>query len=208
MTRLPRGLYALTDETLLAGGRLIPAVAAAIQGGAVVVQYRDKSGDAAKRLREAQALRDLCWPLGVPLIINDDMELARQIGADGVHLGKDDTDIAHARAVLGPDAIIGVSCYNRMELALAAQEAGADYAAFGSFFSSSVKPDAVRADAALLRTAKQQLHIPVVAIGGITAHNGAPLVAAGADLLAVISDVFAAADTRAAATRLAALFTA
>lgn len=206
MTNIPRGLYILTDNQLIAPDQLVPAVAAAIAGGAVMVQYRDKSGDTGKRLWEAQDLATLCRPLGVPLIINDDVELARQVGANGVHLGKDDPDIAHARSVLGPAAIIGVSCYNQLELAMTAQAAGADYVAFGSFYSSSVKPDAVRATPELLRQAKQQLQIPVTAIGGITAENGGALVAAGADLLAVISDVFGQSDIRAAAARLARLF--
>lgn len=202
----PRGLYALTDAGLIGEDRLIPAVAAAIDGGAVMVQYRDKSGDAGKRLWEAQDLAHLCRALRVPLIINDDVELALAVGAAGVHLGRDDGDIAQARERLGADAIIGVSCYNRLELALAAQQAGADYVAFGAFFSSAVKPDAVRATPALLREAKARLHVPVVAIGGITADNGALLVEAGADLLAVISDVFGHSDIRAAAARIAGLF--
>ncbi len=201
-----RGLYALTDAGLIGEERLIPAVASAIDGGAVMVQYRDKSGDAAKCLWEAQDLRHLCRALRTPLIINDDVALAREVGADGVHLGRDDADIAAARAVLGPEAIIGVSCYNSLELAVAAEQAGADYVAFGSFFSSGIKPDAVRATPELLRQAKAQLRLPVVAIGGITADNGAQLVAAGADLLAVISDVFGQADIRAAARRITELF--
>jgi len=206
MKQIPRGLYVLTDNQLIAEDKLIPAVAAAIDGGAVMVQYRDKSADAGKRRWETQDLVNLCRALRTPLIINDDAALARAVGADGVHLGKDDGDIAAARALLGPDAIIGVSCYNDLDRALAAQAAGADYVAFGSFFSSDIKPDAVRATPALLQQAKAQLHLPVVAIGGITADNGAQLVAAGADLLAVISDVFGQADIRAAAARIAGLF--
>jgi thiamine-phosphate pyrophosphorylase len=203
---VPRGLYALTDAGLIGEDRLIPAVAAAIDGGAVMLQYRDKSGDAGKRLWEAQDLAHLCRALRVPLIINDDVELALAVGAAGVHLGRDDGDVGQARAALGTDAIIGVSCYDRLELALAAQQAGADYIAFGAFFSSSVKPDAVRATPELLRQARARLRVPVVAIGGITADNGALLVEAGADLLAVISDVFGHSDIRAAAQRISALF--
>ena len=206
MKQLSRGLYALTDNTLIGGDRLIPAVTSAIDGGAVMVQYRDKSGDTARRLGEAQALAELCRRRGTPLIINDDVALAQAAGADGVHLGKHDADIAAARAALGPEAIIGVSCYNELERALAAQAAGADYVAFGSFFSSGIKPDAVRATTQLLVEAKRQLHIPVDALGGITADNGAQLVGAGADLLAVISDVFGQSDIRAAAARIAGLF--
>lgn len=206
MNSLRRGLYALTDSTLIPEDRLIPAVAAAIAGGAVLVQYRDKSGDAAKRAWEAQDLVNLCRPLGVPLIINDDVALAAAVGADGVHLGRDDGDIAAARAALGPGALIGVSCYNELERARAAEAAGADYVAFGSFFPSSVKPGAVRAEVDLLRQARQQLNVPLVAIGGINADNGALLIEAGADLLAVISDVFGQDDIRAAARRIADLF--
>lgn len=206
MKQIPRGLYVLTDSQLIADDKLVPAVAAAIDGGAVMVQYRDKSADGGKRRWEGQDLMNLCRALRTPLIINDDAALALAVGADGVHLGKDDGDIAAARALLGPDAIIGVSCYNDLERALAAQAAGADYVAFGSFFSSDIKPDAVRATPVLLQQAKAQLHVPVVAIGGITADNGAQLVAAGADLLAVISDVFGQSDIRAAAARIAELF--
>lgn len=206
MPTLPRGLYILTDSSLIPAEQLIPAVAAAIQGGAVMVQYRNKSSDHDKRRWEAQDLHNLCRPLGVPLIINDDVALAREIGADGVHLGRDDADIAAARAALGPTAIIGVSCYNELPRAIAAEAAGADYVAFGSFFPSSVKPEAVRASLDLLRQAKQQLTLPLVAIGGINADNGGLLVTAGADLLAVITEVFAAADICTASQRLAALF--
>ncbi len=201
-----RGLYVLTDSALIGGPRLLPAVAAAIDGGAVLVQYRDKSGDPTQRLAEARALAGLCRARQVPLIINDDIELAREVGAAGVHLGKEDAAIAHARARLGPEAIIGVSCYDRLELALAAQQAGADYVAFGAFFASTVKPDAVRPAPSLLTEAQRQLRVPVVAIGGITADNCDVLLEAGADLLAVISDVFGAEDIRAAAKRIAKLF--
>lgn len=206
MTSLPRGLYVLTDSALIPDEKLVPAVAAAIAGGAVMVQYRDKSDDMGKRRWEAQDLVNLCRPLGVPLIINDDVALAAAVGAAGVHLGRDDGDIAAARATLGPGAIIGVSCYDDLVLAAAAAAAGADYVAFGSFYPSRVKPDAVRATPALLQQAKQQLHLPITAIGGITAANAAPLIAAGADLLAVISDVFGQQDIRAAARRIADLF--
>lgn len=206
MISLPRGLYVLTDSTLIPDDKLIPAVAAAIHGGAVMVQYRDKSDDADKRRWEAQDLVNLCRPLGVPLIINDDVALAAAVGADGVHLGRDDGDIAAARAILGPNAIIGVSCYNELERAVAAEAAGADYVAFGSFFPSTVKPGAMRAEIELLRQARGKLRVPVVAIGGISADNGALLVEAGAGLLAVITDVFGHNDIRAAAARIAGLF--
>jgi thiamine-phosphate pyrophosphorylase len=206
MKKLPRGLYAITDSKLLSPEQMVEAVAMAIQGGAVMIQYRDKGDDEMRRQWEAADLSNLCRPLGVPLIINDDVELAGQIMAKGVHLGKGDADVASARAALGNNAIIGVSCYNDLTRAIEAEKAGADYVAFGSFFPSRTKPDALKADIELLRQAKQQLTIPVVAIGGITADNGAPLVEAGADMLAVVSEVFGQADIMGAAERIANLF--
>jgi thiamine-phosphate pyrophosphorylase len=203
---LPRGLYAIADTALLPAEELVANVAYAIQGGAVMIQYRDKGNDEMRRQYEAADLSNLCRPLGVPLIINDDMELASNIMAKGVHLGKDDADIASARAKLGANAIIGVSCYNDLQRAIEAEKAGADYVAFGSFFASPTKPNAVQADPDLLRQAKAQLTIPVVAIGGINADNGAQLVTAGADMLAVIHGVFGQPDIAAAAEKIAKLF--
>jgi thiamine-phosphate pyrophosphorylase len=206
MVNLPRGLYAITDSKLLSPEHLVEAVALAIQGGAQMIQYRNKGGDAGVRQWEASDLNNICRALGIPLIINDDIELAAQVMAAGVHLGRDDVDIAAARAKLGPRAIIGVSCYNDLQCAIDAEKAGADYVAFGSFFPSRVKPNAVKAEVALLKEAKQKLTIPVVAIGGITADNGRQLVEAGADLLAVITELFGQADIKAAAEKFAALF--
>ncbi len=202
---LPHGLYAVTDD-VLSGVVLVQHVAQAIQGGAVMIQYRDKSTDAGQRLWQANDLQMLCQPLRVPLIINDDIELAMQCRATGVHLGKDDASIEQARAALGEQAIIGVSCYASLPRALAAQAAGADYVAFGSFFASPTKPAAEHADLELLRMAHAALTIPIVAIGGITPTNGRTLLAAGADLLAVVSGVFGATDINAAAQAYAALF--
>ncbi len=202
---LPRGLYAVTDSEL-SGTALVQHVAQAIQGGAVMIQYRDKSADAGQRLWQANDLQMLCQSLRVPLIINDDIELALQCHAAGVHLGKDDATIAQARAALGAQAIIGVSCYASLPRALAAQAAGADYVAFGSFFASPTKPAAERADLELLRAARAALPIPIAAIGGITPDNGRALVEAGADLLAVVSGVFATPNASGAAQRYAALF--
>jgi thiamine-phosphate pyrophosphorylase len=199
-----RGLYAITPDD--AGPDLTRRVELAIAGGARVIQYRDKSRDLARRRTQAQALSDLCRATGTRLIVNDDPALAAAVDADGVHLGRNDGDPAQARRLLGPRAIIGVSCYDRLELALAAQAAGADYVAFGSFFPSATKPDAVRAEPDLLRRAHAVLGLPLVAIGGITPQNGAALIAAGADLLAVVSGVFSAPDPRAAAAAYARLF--
>jgi thiamine-phosphate pyrophosphorylase len=198
-----RGLYAITD-----GPRpdLLAVVEAALRGGAALLQYRDKTADAARRASEARALRALCAHHDVPFVVNDDIELALAAGADGVHLGEDDGDIAAARMRLGAAAIIGASCYASPARARQLAAAGADYLAFGAFFPSSTKPNARRAAPDLLREAKP-LGLPLVAIGGITPDNAQPLVAAGADYLAAISGVFAQVDPEAAARRYAALYT-
>jgi len=201
-----RGLYAITAGDTVTALGLTEQAARAIAGGARAIQYRDKSGDPIKRLAEAAALNRLCRAQGVPLLINDDVALAAQVGAAGVHLGRDDADVAEARARLGSDAIIGVSCYNQFELAEHAAAAGADYVAFGSFFPSPTKPEAVPADPALLQRARSELHVPAVAIGGITPENGRALIQAGAAMLAVISGVFGQPDIQAAARRYADLF--
>lgn len=201
-----RGLYAITDAVLLPGDRLTGAVEQAIFGGARLIQYRDKSHDTARRLAQAEALNELCQHHAIPLIINDDVELAARVGAAGVHVGKNDPAFAIARARLGDRAIIGVSCYDRLDLALEAARAGADYVAFGAFFPSPTKPTEIRASIALLRQARTALNIPIVAIGGITPDNAPLLLEAGADALAVVSAVFAQPDVRAAARRFAALF--
>jgi thiamine-phosphate pyrophosphorylase len=204
-----RGLYTITPEHLGPVESLTLQVELAILGGARIVQYRDKSGsggDPQRRVEAACALRAVCHAGGIPLIVNDDMALASAAGADGVHLGRDDAPPDEARRRLGPRAIIGVSCYDRLDLAEAAQGAGADYVAFGSFFPSSTKPHAVYADPDLLRRARRCVRLPLVAIGGITPENGAALIAAGADLLAVVSGVFGGSDPSAAARAYACLF--
>lgn len=197
-----RGLYAITD-----GPRadLQGACAAALEGGAALLQYRDKGGDASRRLHEARALQALCARHDVPLVINDDIELAHAVGAAGVHLGEHDATPAQARARLGAGAIIGVSCYDSLERARAFTGSGVDYLAFGAFFPSSTKPAARRATPGLLHEAKA-LGLPLVAIGGIDADNARGLVEAGADAVAVVSALFGARDVRAAARRIAALF--
>ena len=208
MSQLPPGLYAITDSKLLASEQLVEVVAFAIQGGAQMIQYRNKVGDAEQRQWEASDLNNMCRALGVPLIINDDVEMAAQVMAAGVHLGKDDTDVADARTRLGPRAIIGVSCYNDIDCAVAAEKAGADYVAFGSFFASRVKPEAVKAELALLQEAKQKLKIPVVAIGGIMAKNTPDLIESGADAVAVISAVLKDKDPQRASREISSLFAA
>ena len=201
-----RGLYAVTDAFLLPDEYLMFSVEQALVGGACWIQYRDKSADAGRRLAQAQALNALCQRYTAPLIINDDVDLAFQIGAAGVHLGQHDLALATARARLGANAIIGVSCYDRLDLAVAAERAGADHVAFGAFFPSPTKPDEIRAPLELLREARAALNLPIVAIGGITADNAPLLLEAGADALAVVSAVFAQPDIQAAAGRFAALF--
>lgn len=190
-----RGIYLITpDETDTT--RLLDRVRPLL-ADTTWLQYRNKAVDAATRRQQAQALQQLCAGAGVPLIINDDAALALEVGAAGVHLGEDDGDIAAARALLGPGAIIGASCYDELELARRAVAAGASYIAFGAFFPSRSKATTRRAQPQLLRDSAA-LGVPRVAIGGLMADNSAPLVAAGADLLAVISSVFAADDPPAA----------
>jgi thiamine-phosphate pyrophosphorylase len=185
-----RGLYVITDRRLAAGRGLSNLVAAAISGGARWIQYRDKSKEPGRRRDEAAALARLCRRHQVPLIVNDDPRLAAEVEADGVHLGHDDSALRPARRLLGPSAIIGVSCYDRIDRARAAQSAGADYLAFGRFFPSRSKPQAVPAGLELLHAARRELYLPLVAIGGVTPENGRALVCAGADMLAVIHGVF------------------
>lgn len=170
-----------------------------------MLQYRDKTHDAMRRLREACALSESCREFEVPLIINDDVELALASGAAGVHLGEGDSGIATARAALGANAIIGVSCYDSLQRAREASAAGADYLAFGAFFPSATKPGARHAKPELLRDARE-FGLPLVAIGGVTAENGGSLIAAGADYLAVISALFGARDVCAEAKRFTILF--
>jgi thiamine-phosphate pyrophosphorylase len=200
------GLYAITPEAPAATPPLAVQVEQAIAGGARLIQYRDKSGTPQKRLREATDLLAVCRANRVPLIVNDDLDLAERIGADGVHLGREDAPPPEARRRLGPGAVIGVSCYDQLERAVAAQATGADYAAFGRFFPSATKPLAVQATPDLLRRARRRLTLPLVAIGGITPENGAALISAGADMLAAVDAIFGQPDIRTAAAAIARLF--
>ncbi|MCU7930363.1 MAG: thiamine phosphate synthase [Candidatus Thiodiazotropha sp. (ex Codakia rugifera)] len=200
------GLYAITDSLLRPSENLQNQVREALLGGARIIQYRDKKRDPQQRLSDATALQQLCREYNALLIINDDVKLAKQSGADGVHLGRDDPSMAIAREALGEKAIIGISCYNRLELARQAAASGADYIAFGRFFASTIKPEAVQAEPELLTDAKNELDLPLVAIGGITPENGAPLIAAGADMLAVVHGIFGQPDIQAASRRLCRLF--
>ena len=195
-----RGLYVITPDCL-APNVLLDRVRAALCGGAAFVQYRDKGGNAVRRADCARALLGLCREFGAGLLVNDDLALALAVGADGVHLGSADGDLAAARQGLGPGRLLGASCYDDFERARAAVAAGADYVAFGAMHPSSTKPLAVRASPSLFTRCRVELRVPACAIGGITVENAAPLLAAGADLLAVISDLFEAPDiaSRAAA---------
>jgi thiamine-phosphate pyrophosphorylase len=203
MNSLRRGLYLVTPDE--ADGARLFARVAPLLAEAACLQYRNKAAAPDLRLRQARALRALCVQSGVPLIINDDVELAAAVAADGVHLGEHDAAIGDARRRLGAEAIIGVSCYDDLARAQRAAAAGADYVAFGAFFSSTTKPNARRATPDLLRQASV-LGLPRVAIGGITPENAALVIAAGADLVAVIGGVFDAPDPVAAARACRALF--
>ena len=200
-----RGLYAITPDNENTQS-LVAQVSAAISGGVRFVQYRNKTATSQKRLAQALALKSLCRDRGASLIINDHVDLALAVDADGIHVGSGDASYKDARGALGNDKLIGISCYNRLELALAAQAHGANYIAFGSFFPSQVKPGAVHAPTDLLSAARRRLEISIVAIGGITIDNAPPLITAGADALAVISALFSAPDVTAAARSFTALF--
>ncbi len=207
MTAVPGfGLYAVTDTGLTRERGVVACVRGALEGGARMVQYRDKGTDRPRRSREAAAIRDLCRRHGVPFIVNDDLDLALEVGADGVHVGRDDDAVETARATLGAGAIVGASCYHELDRARQAVAAGASYVAFGRFHASRTKPGRALAGPELLRAARAELAVPVVAIGGITAGNGAALVAAGANLLAVIHDLWGDGDCAARARALAACF--
>jgi thiamine-phosphate pyrophosphorylase len=197
-----RGLYAITD-----GPRpdLLDVVANVLRGGARLLQYRDATDDANRRHAEAAAIRQLCVAHAVPMIIEEDLVLAKAIGAEGVHLGADNADIAATRSFLGARAIVGIACADSLEAARAAARGGASYISFGAFFRSPTKPLAPVVSMDLLRQSAT-LGLPRVAIGGITPDNGRPLIEAGADYLAAISAVFGAGDAALAARQFADLF--
>jgi thiamine-phosphate pyrophosphorylase len=198
------GLYVITPE-IASLRELLEKVELSLRGGARAIQYRNKSGAEGLIRSQLHALVKLCRQFSVPLIVNDSVELAAEFAA-GVHLGATDSSIAVARHALGHQALIGRSCYNRLDLAIQAQSDGADYVAFGSFYPSPTKPDAIKATPDLLRAAKSHLRIPVVAIGGITPAGAAPLIAAGADAVAVISALFGATEIAATAREFTGLF--
>jgi len=202
-----RGLYAVTPDEPDTG-RLAHMVRMALAGGARMVQYRSKSAGPALRREQAAALLALCRKKRIPLLVNDDLELAEALDADGVHLGRDDTPVAVARTRLGRSKVLGASCYDQVDLAVVVHGAGADYVAFGSAFPSATKPSAARASLSLFREARARLGCPIVAIGGITTANAPGLIAAGADAIAVISALFDAPEVERRAREFAGLFNA
>lgn len=202
------GLYVITTPPQ--SGQALSAwldhCEAAILGGTRLMQYRDKTATETQRQQRASALLEVCRAHKVPLIVNDEVKLAKVIGADGVHLGRNDDSIQQARRQLGPSAIIGRSCYNDLALALTAQTNGADYVAFGAAFASPTKPEAVSAPLSLYAEATKKLTIPVVAIGGISPANAGQLAAVGVDAVAVISAVMAQTDPCQAAAAMCTAF--
>ena len=199
------GLYAIMPE-MRDTEKLLGDVEAALRGGASVLQYRAKLLEPVSKIAQAKALASLCKKYDVPLIVNDDVALAASMAASGVHIGSHDMPCHKARQSLLPGMLLGVSCYDRLDLALGAQSDGADYVAFGSFFPSLIKPNAVRPNLDFLREARQKIRVPIVAIGGITLDNAASLVEAGADAVAVISALFDASNIEATARSFSELF--
>jgi thiamine-phosphate pyrophosphorylase len=202
-----RGVYAITDNMLLPTDQLLlMKVEAALKGGASIIQYRDKSADKQKRFRQASALLNLCANYNVPLIINDDVELAINVNAHGVHLGQDDMPILNARQKLGVHKIIGITCHDSLSLAQQAKHDGADYVAFGACFTSPTKPNARHVSCEKLTIAKKELRIPLVAIGGINSENASAIIQTGIDMIAVVSSLFAHDDVYQRAQQLSDLF--
>ena len=199
------GLYAITPETSDTV-KLLRDVEAALRGGATALQYRAKLLEPALKTAQAEALVSLCKKYDVPLIVNDDVALTASMAASGAHIGSQDMPCHEARQCLLPGMLLGVSCYDRLDLALGAQSDGADYVAFGSFFPSLIKPNAVRPNLDFLRDARQKIRVPIVAIGGVTLANASSLIAAGADAVAVISALFDASNIEATARSFSELF--
>lgn len=199
------GLYAITPD-VIDTANLVTLTQQALTGGVQSVQYRNKTADSVLQLEQATSLVRLCRKFHVPLIINDDPDLAIKVGADGVHLGMEDMDVTEARRRLGPGKIIGASCYNKLKYAVEAERHGANYVAFGTFFVSITKPGAVTVAINLLYQAKRYLHIPIVAIGGITSDNAAEMIHQGADAVAVSNSLFSAIDVHSEAKKISCLF--
>jgi len=200
-----KGIYAVTPD-IADTDLLIKKVEAALAGGVNVLQYRNKQANHKLQTQQARALLPLCKQYNVPLIINDSVKLCLTLDADGVHLGADDGNLAEVRARLGVNKILGASCYNRFDLALSAQNQGADYVAFGACFASNTKPNAPVADLRLFSQARAELDIPAVAIGGINLQNATQVIEAGADAIAIIQAIFAADDVKLASQQFSQLF--
>jgi len=200
-----KGLYAITPDEQDTD-ILLAKVEAALQGGIGILQYRNKLADHKLKTQQARALLPLCRQYQVPFIINDSIKLCLTLDADGVHFGADDGNLAETRVRLGNDKILGASCYNRFDLALSAQQLGADYVAFGACFASSTKPNAPVAGLHLFTQAKAELHVPAVAIGGITLENAPLAIAAGASSVAVINAIFNADDVKLTSQQFTKLF--
>lgn len=196
------GIYPITDDAFMQRPDHEEILSEVAGAGIAMLQFRAKHGDRNEARRQAARLLAICRRHEVPLIVNDDVELCAQSGADGVHLGRTDPDIAGARATLGAGAIIGATCHDSLELARSAQVQGADYVAFGRFFPSVSKLDAPPARLEILQAARESLDLPITAIGGIDRNNATQALAAGADLLAVIQAIFGASDPGAAAREL------
>jgi len=195
MPALPdHGLYVITGCAGLSCAELLDKTEQILASGAAMLQYRNKNAEASVKRLQAARLLKLCRKYHVPFIINDDHELALMVNADGIHIGRDDISCEEARKALGPGRIIGVSCYNELDRAIAAEETGANYIAFGSFFSSRTKPHAVQAGTELLSMARSRLHVPIAAIGGITPENAGGIIDAGADFVAASSALYDAND--------------
>ena len=201
-----RGLYVITDTHLIPRERFVETVEAAVRGGATMVQLREKETPPEEVKRLGREVLAVTRRYGALLIVNDHPAVAQEIGADGVHVGRDDPPVAEARAMLGPEAIIGASCYGAIERAVTAEQAGADYVAFGTPFPSPTKSKRTDISLGIFREAKARVQVPVVAIGGITFANAHQVIEAGADGIAVVSGVFGAPDVEAAAHALAQLF--
>jgi thiamine-phosphate pyrophosphorylase len=200
------GLYVITDSHLIPRDRFVSAVEAAVRGGATMVQLREKEASHAEIVRLGKAILAVTQRYGALLIVNDHPAVAQEIGADGVHVGRDDPPVAETRALLGPQAIIGASCYGDVERAVAAEQAGADYVAFGTPFPSPTKPKRTDISLDIFQAAKRRVRVPVFAIGGIILANARQVIDAGADGIAVVSGVFGAPDVETAARALARLF--
>ena len=201
-----RGLYVITDTHLIPRARFVETVEAAVRGGATMVQLREKETPPEEVIRLGRDILTVTRRYGALLIVNDHPTIAREIGADGVHVGRDDPPLAEARAIVGVEAIIGASCYGEVDRAVAAEQAGADYVAFGTPFPSPTKAKRTDISLGIFHEAKQRVRVPVFAIGGITLANARQVIDAGADGIAIVSGVFAAPDVEAAARTLAQLF--